>query len=1516
MKITFLSTLLAFLSFFSVNAENKNIANLITSSDWNTIFPNRAQAGHAQGATDDFYSYDKFISAVDEISEYSVTFSLGPDGQGTSVAVTKSDGSSWTYVISGSSWSGDDYTVDYSTFCNTGNDFNDKRELAAFFANITKETTGGWKDPDPSKGPDDQEFGSHGTYGLYWLRELRPGNASGSLKPTACYTTGSTDDYSPVPGKCYYGRGPIQMSYYYNYGNFSEFLYNNTNLVSNPDLVEQDGKLAFLSAIWFWMTPQCPKPSCHQVMQEIYDESATSYFAAKMSKKGFLHTVNIINGSVECRSGVSDVKPVLRSKLYRYYMSVIGFTTSEIANEDIGEYETLCNESSGAMLGYTSCDFQNVIINNCSAPALGKNKELSSGSASLDANLTLKAGESIAWYKDGILVSGATETTYTATEAGVFKAIVTGIDCTKEDQIEIFNEGEGPSCSKPALGDDVELSGGSASLNANIILKDGETITWYKNNSQIWGISTTTYTATEVGTYKAVVTGIDCSEEDEMVVSAEVITCSEPDLGSDKSFSGDPVILDANIELKWGETITWYKDGGTIWGSNQSTYTTNTPGTYKIVVSGEGCTEEDEIVVTETTCSAPTLGKDKELSSGSASLDANVALEDDETITWYKDDVLISGATGTTYTTTEAGIYKAVITGTDCTNEDQIEIFNEGEGPSCSKPALGDDLELSGGSAALNANITLQDGETITWYKDNSQIWGTSTTTYTATGVGTYKVVVTGTDCSEEDEIVVSEEVIVCSKPDLGGDKSFSGDPVILDANITLKSGESTKWYKDEVQLWSASGTTHTTSELGTYKVVVVSGPSWAPVCTEEDEVQVIETTCSAPVLGNDIELFGGSASLDANVILEIGETIAWYIDDVLISGETETTYMATESGVYKAIVTGTDCASEDQIEIFNEGEGSSCSKPGLGDDVELSGGSTALNANITLKEGETITWYKNNSQIWGTSTTTYTATTAGTYKVVVTGAECSEEDEIVVSEEVIICSKPDLGGDKSFSEDPVILDANITLKSGESIKWYKDDEQIWSASGTTYTVTELGTYKVVVVSGPNWAPTCTEEDEVQVLEATCSAPEFGNDISLCQETSVTLDANLILEPGESLKWYKDNAEIEGANESTYSTDAVGTYKAEVTKDFCVRSDEIIVSDGGAQTLDIEASNEGVFCSISATTEVTLTVTGGDGEYEFYDVPTKGEALGTGASFVVNSDLVEDGETKTFYVQEPSGPPTTVGATEAYEQSSFKNFTSDDGWNDHRMVFNTFDDLTLESIDFVFDNKTSGPYTITVTIYEYGTNTVVETKQVELNSDDIATSDLAPYPLNTAELGIELLAGNYEMSFIGSTFFIQVTTSGLDYSNSSYASTGIAEITGVSQPFATWNYPEVIQSTHVGAYNWVFKKGGAGVCGRASVEVKAECGITTNSKEIVSNEIAVFPNPASDVININLGNIHADNSFIELYSSIGQLVMSQNIRSVSGNMTQFETADLDGGLYFVKVIADTKIYTTSVVITK
>ncbi len=1519
MKKKLLTIIAAILSVWNLNAANNNISNLITASDWNTIFPNRAQAGHSQGATDDHYSYSKFISAVDKISNYSVTFSTGPAGKGTSVAVTKTDGSSWSYVITSSSWEGDPYTQDYSAFCNTGNDYNDKRELAAFLANITKETTGGWKDPDPSQGATNQPVGSHGSWGLHWLRELGPGG-NASLKSSNCYTTGSRSDYQPAPGKCYYGRGPIQLSYFYNYGNFSEFLYDNTSLVSNPDLLEQDGELAFLSAIWFWMTPQCPKPSCHQVMQEIYNESATTYSSAKMNKKGFLHTVNVINGSVECFAGAWDkAKPVLRSKLYRYYMSLIGFTSTEILNEDMGEYSTLCNESWSTMEAYTSCDFQNIVVNTCSVPGLGNDKELSGGSAMLDANVTLKSGESIAWYKDGNVISGATSTIYTATEVGTYKVVVTGVDCTREDQIVISEEGSGPVCSIPALGNDKELSGGAATLNVGVTLQNGESIAWYKNGNIIGGVTNTTYTATSAGTYKAVITGQGCTEEDEIVISAEVFVCSKPSLGNDIELSGGSITLNANVTLKSGESVAWYKNGNTIWGVTSTTYTVSSPGTYKVVVMGRGCTEEDEIVVSTGTiiCSKPSLGNDIELSGGSTVLNTNVTLKSGESIVWYKDGNTLWGINSTTYTVTSAGTYKVVVkNGTSCEEEDEI-VVSTGT-VICSQPALGNDVELSGGSIVLNANVTLKSGESIKWFKDGNTLWGITSTTYTATSAGTYKVVITGQGCSTEDEIVVSTGTIICSSPNLGGNQGITGGSIILDANVTLKQGETITWYKDGNTLWGVNTTTYTATTAGTYKVVVKSAG-----CSEEDEVIISEETnvCSQPTLGSDVKLSGGSIVLDANVTLKQGETITWYKDENTLWGINTTTYTVTSAGTYKAVITGTGCTKEDEI-VISEETNVVCSQPALGNDIELSGGSAVLDANVTLKQGETITWYKNENTLWGVNTTTYTATSAGTYKVVITGTGCTTEDEIVVSTETIICSTPNLGGNKGLlSGESIVLDAKITLKQGETIIWYKDGNTLWGVNTTTYTATTVGTYKVTVKNGTS----CLEEDEVVVSESTCSTPELGNDVTVCTGTTVTLDANVALKAGESIKWYKDNVQINGATATNYTPNTPGTYKVEVTgQNNCLSSDEITITNGGSQNLQVTASSNGALCSTPTQNNVVLNVSGGEGAYDFYDVSAGGKPIGTGSSFTVDNILVGEGETKTFYIQE-SGSGTgsaSLGATEPYSDAVWTDFTANYGWNDHRMVFNTFDDVTLESIDFVFGYKAGGPYTINVTIYEYGTENVVATKRVELDGNNISTSTWAPYPLNTAELGIELPAGNYEMSFVGSTFSIQINNrpAGVDvgYANASYSSAGLAEIIGVNQPFQSNIYPQAIQYTHVGAYNWVFTKKAGGVCGRASVDVTSYCGVNSiNEDEVTADDIVIYPNPASNVINIAWENINEKNVSVELYNSIGQLVKSQNVNTTIEDITQLETTDLEDGLYFMQVLVDGKMYkTSSIIITK
>lgn len=67
-------------------------------------------------------------------------------------------------------------------------------------------------------------------------------------------------DYPPQDGVQYYGRGPFQLSWNYNYGAFSKVVFESTYdshmiLLRDPDLVHATSYRAFLAAIWFYMTP-------------------------------------------------------------------------------------------------------------------------------------------------------------------------------------------------------------------------------------------------------------------------------------------------------------------------------------------------------------------------------------------------------------------------------------------------------------------------------------------------------------------------------------------------------------------------------------------------------------------------------------------------------------------------------------------------------------------------------------------------------------------------------------------------------------------------------------------------------------------------------------------------------------------------------------------------------------------------------------------------------------------------------------------------------------------------------------------------------------------------------------------------------------------------------------------------------------------------------------------------------------------------------------------------------------
>ncbi|CAL4898376.1 unnamed protein product [Urochloa decumbens] len=157
----------------------------------------------------------------------------------------------------------------YPDFAHGGSEVDGKQEIAAFFAHVAHETG----------------------------RMCSINEKDGASKDY-CNTTYT--QWPCAPGKMYYGRGPLQISWNYNYGAAGKDI--RFDGLGNPEKVAQDPGVSFQSALWFWMT------NVHTVMQQ----------------QGFGATIQKIN-SGEC--GGNDPRMTDRVHYYKQYCQQLGVGT-------------------------------------------------------------------------------------------------------------------------------------------------------------------------------------------------------------------------------------------------------------------------------------------------------------------------------------------------------------------------------------------------------------------------------------------------------------------------------------------------------------------------------------------------------------------------------------------------------------------------------------------------------------------------------------------------------------------------------------------------------------------------------------------------------------------------------------------------------------------------------------------------------------------------------------------------------------------------------------------------------------------------------------------------------------------------------------------------------------------------------------------------------------------------------------------------------------------------------------
>jgi predicted chitinase len=287
----------------NVSVNHPTVGTIITEKQFNALFPLR----------DKFYTYAAFIKAVTELGAikikvikrtgniYQFTRTDTRTGKSTVIRQDADWNEEWAKTKPDST-----YFIDYGNFCAEKDLATNKKELAAFFAQIAHET----------------RHGEDGQYndGLMYLHENDTSNSY----------TAPNDVYPAVAGKKYYGRGPMQLSYNGNYGYAADCIFGNKHiLLNNPQLVTADVVVAFKTAIYFWMTPQAAKPSAHDVMIGKWQPNAADKAAGRVP--GFGMTINIVNGNVECDKGENNYGMKDRIGFYQHFLRKLGVSDPNCA---------------------------------------------------------------------------------------------------------------------------------------------------------------------------------------------------------------------------------------------------------------------------------------------------------------------------------------------------------------------------------------------------------------------------------------------------------------------------------------------------------------------------------------------------------------------------------------------------------------------------------------------------------------------------------------------------------------------------------------------------------------------------------------------------------------------------------------------------------------------------------------------------------------------------------------------------------------------------------------------------------------------------------------------------------------------------------------------------------------------------------------------------------------------------------------------------------------------------------
>ncbi|MET0635979.1 MAG: M12 family metallo-peptidase [Chitinophagaceae bacterium] len=302
-------------------------------------------------------------------------------------------------------------------------------------------------------------------------------------------------------------------------------------------------------------------------------------------------TVDKFDASCNQNNGSATVVTTANSGALTYTWSN-GQTGASLLNVAPGTYFVTVKDAAGCQV------MEDVVIGNAGTSLTFEVSPGNTAGFCAGGNVVLSAtsnpGYTYVWSRNGTTIPGASSSTYTATQAGNYSIAITSGTCNGTKSI-VVSQVATPTASITPSGPTTFCANDSVILDAGI--GSSYTYQWSRNGTVLAGETNDTYIATTSGNYTVRVSaGSTCQANS----TATIVTVNPLPLVSLAAAGATSFCMGKNVVLSTTEdasyTYTWTRNGTPIPGANTATYTANTAGTYRVIVTDGSCTVTSQAI--------------------------------------------------------------------------------------------------------------------------------------------------------------------------------------------------------------------------------------------------------------------------------------------------------------------------------------------------------------------------------------------------------------------------------------------------------------------------------------------------------------------------------------------------------------------------------------------------------------------------------------------------------------------------------------------------------------------------------------------------------------------------------------------------------------------------------------------------------------------------------------------------------------------------------------------------------